>query len=362
LDGLVQRQVNSSNNLIIPIWHKIEKQDILNYSPSLADKVAIKSSIGISKIIEKIDNVLNPKGSTLIVARDYLIGKCFNPPMLTDDWWLDVLEYPGNTVFENDYLKFNIPWLGFEPSERGKFIGQNALQMLWRKNAQQLDISQLSHPDEILNFITSQPGLKEICIEQPLKAALYFPQLTIKGMGGFMDRVFVELYNRGSRDNRHKCVEEVALRDEKFGKYNPTTLASFYFTGDGGGMSPSTRVYELIDCLIWLLSDKSNWLPIKIHKVLFKGICDWSVWTWSRLDYDGYTDYEFTGDFLHYLFDLRENPSLKLTNNAKKDLISRIQVAKEILELPETSKELAKRFSDKRIVDTWINSKFNRKK
>ncbi len=362
LDGLVQRQLNSSNNLIIPIWHKIEKHDILNYSPSLADKVAIKSNIGIGKIIEKIDSVLNPKGSTLIVARDYLIDKGFNPPTLTDDWWLDVLEYPGNTVLENDYSKFNIPWLGFEPSKRGKCIGQNALQMLWRENAQQYDISQLSHPDVILDFIESQPGLKEICIEQPLKTALYFPQLTIKGMGGFVEGIFEELHKQGSRNNRYKCIEEVALRDERFGEYDATTLASFYFTGDGGGMGPSTKLYELIDCLVWLISDKSNWLPDNIHQVLFKGICNWSVWTWSKLDYDGYADYEFTGDFLDYLFDLRENSALKLTDNAKNDLLTRIQVAKDVLDLPETSEELATRFIDKRIVDTWINSKFNRKK
>ena len=360
LDGLIQRQMNTSNNLIIPIWHNIEKQDILNYSPSLADKVAIKSSIGIAKIIENLDKIINPRGSTLLVAREYLISKGFNPPMITDDWWLDVLEYPGNTVFENDFLKFDIPWSGFEPTERGKFIAQNALQMEWRENRQLLDISQLSHPDDVIKFISSQPGLKDFCIDQPHKTALYFPQLTIPGMAGFMGDIFDKLHSKGIHDNRYICIKEVALRDKKFGKYDAITVASFYFTGDGGGLGASTSLFDQIDYLVWLLSEKSMWLPSRIHKALFKGLCDWSVWPWTNINYEGCNKNENTGKFAFYLYKLRDNPGLEMTDSAWQDLLSRIQIAKEILELPESNEALAKKFIEKGIIDTWINSKFNR--
>jgi hypothetical protein len=39
LDGLVTRAV-SGDQILLPIWHEITKQELLNYSPSLADKVA----------------------------------------------------------------------------------------------------------------------------------------------------------------------------------------------------------------------------------------------------------------------------------------------------------------------------------
>lgn len=39
LDGLVTRAV-SGEQILLPIWHEITKQELLNYSPSLADKVA----------------------------------------------------------------------------------------------------------------------------------------------------------------------------------------------------------------------------------------------------------------------------------------------------------------------------------
>lgn len=39
LDGIVSRTV-SGEQLLLPIWHNITKQEVLNFSPSLADKVA----------------------------------------------------------------------------------------------------------------------------------------------------------------------------------------------------------------------------------------------------------------------------------------------------------------------------------
>lgn len=39
LDGLVTRAV-SGEQILLPIWHEITKQEVINYSPSLADKVA----------------------------------------------------------------------------------------------------------------------------------------------------------------------------------------------------------------------------------------------------------------------------------------------------------------------------------
>jgi hypothetical protein len=360
LDGLVQRQNNSSNTLIIPIWHNISKQDILEYSPSLADKVAIRSDIGISNIVKQIDEIINPRGSTLIVARDYLISQNHNPPVLTDDWWLDVLEYCGSTFPQTNYLNFHVPWMGYEPRERGKYIGMNALQMLWQENAQNDNISQLSNPIEILNFIDNQPGLRDKCLEQPEKTALFFPQLTIKGLGGFMEISFAELHKIKDGNDRYSCIQEIALRDKEFGRYNNSTIASFYFTGDGGGIGPSTRLYDLIDCLIWLLSEKSNWLPENIRTILLKGLCDWGAWTWDNIiSYEGYEKNEDTGEFTLFLHDLFDNPQLEINGSALRDLAARINITIEILALPESKEELVKKFLDMRIIESWISSKFN---
>ena len=43
LDGIVTRAVDG-NQVLLPIWHDISKDEVIEYSPSLADKVARSTS------------------------------------------------------------------------------------------------------------------------------------------------------------------------------------------------------------------------------------------------------------------------------------------------------------------------------
>lgn len=45
LDGLVTREVaGDGEQIILPIWHRVSKDDVMAYSPSLADKLALRTS------------------------------------------------------------------------------------------------------------------------------------------------------------------------------------------------------------------------------------------------------------------------------------------------------------------------------
>ncbi len=44
LNGMVAREMNG-HKVILPIWHKISKDEVLKFSPSLADKMALNTSI-----------------------------------------------------------------------------------------------------------------------------------------------------------------------------------------------------------------------------------------------------------------------------------------------------------------------------
>ncbi len=44
LDGLVQREMESGK-IILPLWHKVSKSEVMRYSPSLADKLALNSTM-----------------------------------------------------------------------------------------------------------------------------------------------------------------------------------------------------------------------------------------------------------------------------------------------------------------------------
>ena len=62
LDGLFAREVNGEK-VILPIWHKISKNEVLKYSPIIADMLALNTSnFTVEEIAQKIsDRVLNSK-------------------------------------------------------------------------------------------------------------------------------------------------------------------------------------------------------------------------------------------------------------------------------------------------------------
>lgn len=44
LDGLVTREVEGGEQLILPVWHRVTKDEVMAYSPSLADKLALRTA------------------------------------------------------------------------------------------------------------------------------------------------------------------------------------------------------------------------------------------------------------------------------------------------------------------------------
>ena len=58
LDGIVTRAV-SGEQILLPIWHNITKQQVADYSPSLADKVARSTATHtIDEIAKEIAELL----------------------------------------------------------------------------------------------------------------------------------------------------------------------------------------------------------------------------------------------------------------------------------------------------------------
>lgn len=58
LNSLVAKELNGQK-VILPIWHHVSKQEILNYSPMLADRFALSSEFSSTiEIAKKICRVL----------------------------------------------------------------------------------------------------------------------------------------------------------------------------------------------------------------------------------------------------------------------------------------------------------------
>lgn len=58
LNGLTAREIEGKK-VILPIWHEVDKKDVLNYSPSLADKVALSTEkLSLKEIAKELSKVL----------------------------------------------------------------------------------------------------------------------------------------------------------------------------------------------------------------------------------------------------------------------------------------------------------------
>ena len=53
LNGLATREVNGAK-VILPVWHKVGFKEVREYSPTLADRVAVSTDKGLEHVVEKI--------------------------------------------------------------------------------------------------------------------------------------------------------------------------------------------------------------------------------------------------------------------------------------------------------------------
>jgi hypothetical protein len=57
LNGLATREVKG-DKVILPIWHKVSFDEVATFSPTLADKLASSSDVGVDKLVEDIVQAL----------------------------------------------------------------------------------------------------------------------------------------------------------------------------------------------------------------------------------------------------------------------------------------------------------------
>ena len=376
LNGLIQRHLAGSLNVLIPIWHQVTRDIVASYSPSLADIYALRSSEGLDRITEQVLEVVQPSGSALVLARNLILDRGYEPPVISDDWWLDVIE---GTEGQDQY-RWHFPvWSMTTASDgRGERLAWTVMQHLWQTAAEQQPITQMTPPDEVIQFIRSQPGLMETCDRMPCRLLEFAPQLAIPGFGGPLEPRIEEEFRSSVRNHGERrakqdqsgsaltvnalcpaCDEEFALRHPTFGDYKADQVACGYVQGNGAGLGPATRAFPYFDYLVWFLSSRSGWIPRPQHDFLLKGMKKWTAWLWmgheSSSDYTGV----HAGALWRNLYKCLKSgrTSFTLTKSAQTDLHERIKHSRTILDLPESVPELIDRFMDERVIDEWLSQK-----
>jgi hypothetical protein len=318
--------------------------------------------------------VIHPEGSTLVIVRDHLLNFARNPPVISDDWWLDVAAAAEANDMEGSWQEpmgwgrwgFPLPPFSAMPAERGWRLARAALQIAWREEAESRPITQITEPAVVHDFIASQPGLHEACADYTCYLVTYSPQLVIRGFGGPEDAI-EEMYRRTVEEGERRranndrsgsglttdgrapgCHEDFALRDPEFGRYEASSLACGFVMGNNVANGPPVQHYATVEYAAWLLSEQSAWLPGPIRETLTRGIAGWGVWPWRAGEWRvvedfGFEEQPFTGRFDTALRRAKARKTLRLGTEARRDLEHRMAFSTRLLGLPEDADTLAAR-------------------
>lgn len=62
-DSIFTREILEKENVMIPVWHGVTKEQVYSYSPRLLDKIGIPSSLGVEQVANRILQAIrhNPK-------------------------------------------------------------------------------------------------------------------------------------------------------------------------------------------------------------------------------------------------------------------------------------------------------------
>ncbi len=366
LNGLVAREIAEDRQVILPIWHRIDRNQILTFSPPLADVFAVSSARGMEAVVNELLKKLRPEESPLIVARDFLISKGVPPPIVTDEWWLDIVEIKEAQL---RYPDLNPAWRWIFPlpfpdadrsRERGLNIAWTALQMDWASDGEERNLCQLTHPERVHEFLRKWPGLSECGRANPGVLAMYTPQLTIPGFdNGFAD-VFDELMDP-TRDDAYQmpgydatettdgkeplCGELIAWRHPAFGNYTDTELA--YSFVNAHDHHYSRRCFSDFECLAWLLSDDASWMPQRLRETLLEGSINKTYgWYNEIMTFKN----EFSVALLH-----RTRSKFRFTRVVRSAIVDLFADALQKLRIQENPANIAERFVTRGFVDGFYD-------
>jgi hypothetical protein len=150
LDGLTEIEMRGSDKVLLPIWHNVNHEDVMTYSPALANRKAISSVEGLDNVVAAILRVVKPQGSPLVAARDFLLQWGITPPVITDPYWLDVVEASnrlngfGAAIPEESVWgrwTFPLPPKESDTQHWGERLAWSAMQLQWSQEAEKCNIT-----------------------------------------------------------------------------------------------------------------------------------------------------------------------------------------------------------------------------
>jgi hypothetical protein len=347
LDALTNREMATGESVLLPVWLDVDSETVREYSPLLADRIAIIGARGIAYSVSRIAEVVRPGRSPVVLSREILAGQGVATPPPSDPWWLDQIESAAELAGEGgwqdamlwDRWSFPLPPKSDAPDERATRLAQAVLRNSWTHEANRRPITQITPPEVVFSLIDEMPGLCETCIEHPSFLGAYAPQLLIPGFGGQFEPMFDAWLDHAEKEGRRS--DTVSLHLSSYADLDAALVTCTFFQGEHNG--PSVKYYEHLDHFFWLLSDKSRWLPEYVRDTLIAGFGAWTVWLHRAVAFRRADPVE---PLMAAVFTAGEQGRpFAMTDKARASLIEAAAESKVLLGLTEAPEELADRLA-----------------
>lgn len=69
LQGLTALAMHTERRIILPVWHQVTAEEVLRFSPPLADTIALSTSDGIEHLVNELVDVTRPDVAASTIAR-----------------------------------------------------------------------------------------------------------------------------------------------------------------------------------------------------------------------------------------------------------------------------------------------------
>jgi hypothetical protein len=195
LDGLVSRE-DIDEKVILPVWHDVEYNDVLKFSPILAGRLAVKSSMGLDKVAKSIASAIKtPKRRQYNDLPNEVVTQIYIDACEGEELFI---EFCRDVVEKGDFLKNVSRSLreGVVDYNKSRRIIENLSYLFLQRHLRYLfelvclDYDEIQVSDEVIRRMVNR-GLSE---NEVIEASHFMPR---RASTYLCRLVFNAFYNQG---------------------------------------------------------------------------------------------------------------------------------------------------------------------
>ena len=255
LDGLFAKD-DGKQKVLLPVWHRVDRQDVAAYSPVLADRLAVSTELGIEEIAQQVtqailntkparDTSLKPQAEENRLIRTIILVLMGGGTMLCPSNYKDVAQkaysgdYTSRATYQRVYTFTISPYIA--DREFGVIMDRET-------NSYEIDVSRKGS-DFILQTLTHP----ELELSSFFNAGLHDESLIVKDLDfdGYTDLMVLTSISTSGRNRAYMCWKYDSNKDKFIFNRGMTDVCQDYCDLELNSEAKEIRVWSCFSLGDW---------------------------------------------------------------------------------------------------------------